>query len=380
MKPIKNIIILVMVAILSLSVATSALAAEEPVPISEDSQPDFEGCEMCHSEIAANYATSLHYMAYGMRSEYELGAAGHFGIDVDAFYEEACAGCHYQTCTKCHQGYIAAMGHGEETVEITLDTCNQCHLTKQSSTFIGDLPKHSSEGPHADIHYEKGLTCMDCHSPEEMHGDGTIYTTQQQAVTTACEDCHNSPGKVVKEMNVTQYTTEIPAHEIHDEKLDCAACHAGWMPTCVNCHLNILEAEGLKTTDGVVTDEFYLAKGIDGLIKPFLKQSTNYDGETHTAYAAWMPHTITDEPKDCAFCHENREVLCEGCEDEGYILGEGGSFIPQATIDRLIGAHITPEVTEPTVTEPTTPEGTPGFGFLVAFVGLLSAVLLFKRH
>jgi hypothetical protein len=53
MKLIKNIAILVMVAILSLSVATTALAADDP-------QPDFEGCEMCHSEIAANYATSLH--------------------------------------------------------------------------------------------------------------------------------------------------------------------------------------------------------------------------------------------------------------------------------------------------------------------------------
>jgi hypothetical protein len=320
MKRIKNITILVMVAILSLLTATSALAAE-------DSQPDFEGCEMCHSEIAANYATSLHYMAYGMRSEYELGAAGHFatslhymaygmrgeyelgaaghfGIDVDSFYGEACAGCHATTCTKCHQGYIAAMGHGEETVEITIDTCDQCHKSKLSSTFIGDMPSHKGEGPHADIHYEKGLTCMNCHNAEEMHGDGTIYNTQnnaeemhgdgtiyntqKQAVTTACEDCHNSSGKVVKEMDVTQYSLDEPSHKIHDGKLDCAACHVGWMPTCVNCHLNALEAEGKKITDGIVTDEFYLLKGIDGLIKPFYKQSVNYDGETHTAYAAYI--------------------------------------------------------------------------------------------
>ena len=372
MELIKNITILVMVAIMSLSVATTALAADDPLP-------DFEGCEMCHSEIAANYATSLHYNAYGMRSEYELGAAGHFGIDIDAFYEEACAQCHTHTCTKCHQGYIAAMGHGDETVEITLDTCDACHLTKQSSAFIGDMPKHSAEGPHPDIHYEKGFTCMDCHNSVEMHGDGTIYDTQMQAVTTACEDCHISPGKVVKEMDVTQYTTEISAHEIHDGNLACAACHAGWTPTCVNCHLNILEDEGIKKTDGIVTDEFYLAIGIDGLVKPFLKQATNYDGETHTAYAAWMPHTITDEPKDCAFCHENREVLCEGCEDEGHILGEGGSFIPQATIDRLIGAHITPTPT-PAAAEATATEGTPGFAgiFATAIIGIV--YLMIRRR
>ncbi len=377
MKLIKNITILVMVTILTLSVATSALAAE-------DSQPDFEGCENCHPDVAANFSTSLHYNAYGMIGEYERGAAGQYGIDMDVTYEKAkCANCHATTCTKCHQGYIAAMGHGDETVEITMDTCDPCHKSKQTSTFVGDMPGHKSQGPHADIHYEKGLTCMDCHSAEEMHGDGNIYAHMQQAVTTACEDCHRSPGKVVKEMDVTQYTTEISAHEIHDATLACTACHAGWVTTCVNCHLDILEADGIKKTDGIVIDEFYLVKASDGLIKPFLKMSTSYGNETHTGYGEWMPHTITDAPKDCAFCHENREVLCEGCED--HMLGDGGSFIPQDTIDRIIGAHITPEVTEPEVTEPevtepTTPEGTPGFGFLVAFVGLLSAVLLFRRH
>ncbi|KAF5420219.1 MAG: hypothetical protein C5S44_08790, partial [Candidatus Methanocomedens sp.] len=55
--------------------------------------------------------------------------------------------------------------------------------------------------------------------------------------------------------------------------------------------------------------------------------------ETHTGYGEWMPHTITAEAKDCAFCHEKREVFCEGCE--GQMLGDGGSFIPQETIDRL---------------------------------------------
>ncbi len=167
-------------------------------------------------------------------------------------------------------------------------------------------------------------------------------------------------------MNVTQYSLEISAHEIHDGTLGCAACHAGWMTRCVDCHLDTRKAAG-----GIVTDEFYLAVASDGLIKPFLKMSTIYGNETHTGYGEWMPHTITADAKDCAFCHEDGEVLCEGCE--GQMLGEGGSFIPQATIDRIIGAHIA----TPT---PTPEEGTPGFGVVVAFAGLLLAVLLFRRY
>jgi hypothetical protein len=362
MKLITNISIPIIVTILSISIAISTIAAE-------DSQPDFEGCEGCHPDVAANFTTSLHYNAYGMKGEYERGAAGHYGIDMDVFYKEGnCANCHATTCTKCHQGYIAVMGHGEETIEITIDTCDGCHLKKQTSTFIGDMPEHSGEGPHADIHYEKGLICTDCHFAEEMHGDGNTYDHQQQAVTTACKDCHINPGRVVNEMEVTQYSQEIPAHEIHGGKLDCTACHAGWVTTCVNCHLETRKA------DGIVTDEFYLAKASDGMIKPFLKMSTSYGDETHTGYGEWMPHTITAEAKDCAFCHENREVLCEG--SEGQMLGDGGSFIPQETIDRLIGAHITTPT--PTASEPMPAEGVPGFGGIFASV-IIGIVYLMMR-
>ena len=369
MKPTKGVLILTVIAILSLLIVPTICTAE-------DSQPDFEGCEMCHPAVAANFATSIHYNAYGMKGEYERGAAGHFGLDMDTIYEEVkCANCHVTTCTKCHIGYKPEMGHGDECVNITIDTCDPCHLTKQTATFIGDLPKHKGKGPHADIHYEKGLICTDCHSSEEMHGDGNIYAHQMEAVTTACEDCHSSPGKVVKGMNVTQYSLDIPSHKIHDATLDCTACHVGWSLRCVNCHLDTLESEGKKVTDGVVTDEFYLAKASDGKIKPFLKMTASYGDETHTGYGEWMTHTITDKAKDCAFCHENGEVLCEGCE--GQMLGSGGSFIPQETIDYVLG--IAPDsAPAPAETEvPIPTEGTPGFAgiFAVVIIGIVYLVI-----
>ena len=367
MKGIKNVSILTMVAILLLLTAASALAAEGP-------QPDFEGCENCHPGVAAKFSTSLHYTGAGMKGEYERGAAGHLGIDMNEYYTKwNCSKCHATTCTKCHQGYEPKMGHGEECVEITIDTCDPCHKKKQTSTFVGDMPAHKSKGPHADIHYEKGLTCMDCHSSEEIHGDGNIYAHQMEAITTTCEDCHISPGKVVKEMNVTQYSLDIPSHEIHDATLDCTACHSGWHLNCNNCHL--ATRKGTQT----VSDEFYLGVASNGKIKPFIKMDAIYDNETHTGYGEWFSHTVTNVAKDCAFCHENREVLCEGCEDQ--MLGDSVSFIPQATIDRIIGAHITtPAVTKPTSepTESTPAEGAPGFAGIFAAASI-GAVYLMMR-
>ena len=252
----KKILPLVIAAVLSVSLV--GIAAAE----------DFGGCEGCHSDIADNFTTSLHYTGAGMKGEYVRGAAGEFGIDMDMFYAEGnCSNCHVTTCEKCHEG-----GHG---AEITIDTCDKCHLKKQS-TFVGDTPGHADKGPHADIHYEKGLICTDCHNAEELHGDGVEYDTMLEAVTTECEDCHKSPAKTVKGMNVTQYSPDTSSHKIHGEKLDCSACHAGWMPRCVNCHLDT------RKTESFTVDEFYLAKAADGQIKPFLKMTALYDNATHT--------------------------------------------------------------------------------------------------
>ena len=380
-KNAKTILPLMIVAVLSVSLGCTAVTAADE---------DFGGCEMCHSDIAEDFSTSLHHTVRGMPAEWKKGAAGHFGFDMDEFFAKGnCANCHVDTCEKCHVGYEAKMGHGDQTQEITIDTCDQCHLKKQAG-FVGDTPAHKGTGPNADIHYEMGLICIDCHTAEEMHGTGIEYSTMLEAVTTECEDCHNSPGKVVKDMPVTQYSPDTPSHKIHGEKLDCTACHSGWTPTCANCHIDIENPPGKAT---VVTDEFYLAKGVDGKIKPFLKIAAIYNNETHTGWAEWFPHTTTKEAKDCAFCHENPEVLCEGCEDQTPLtmLGPGGSFMTQETIDKILAVDLdisaaakTPAAA-PAETPAEAPAETPtakppGFELIFAVIAIAVVVVLAKRR
>ena len=298
-----KILVLVIVAIISVLVANMVMAAV-------DSTPDFGGCEMCHSDVAENFSTTLHYTGAGMKGEYAKHAAAEFGIDMDEYYAQwNCSTCHITTCEKCHEG-----GHG---AEITIDTCDQCHKRKQTSTFVGDMSEHSKPAPNADVHYEKGLTCTDCHDATELHGDGTLYESQLEAVKATCVDCHPAPDTM--------------SHMVHVGKLDCTACHSGWQLNCKDCHLKTRPAYS------AVSDEFYLGVAADGKIKPFLRMESEYNNATHVGYGEYFTHAITKEGKDCSFCHDNPEVLCEGCEGE--ILGQGGSFIPQEIIDRIIGAH-----------------------------------------
>ncbi len=44
----------------------------------------------------------------------------------------------------------------------------------------------------ADIHFEKGMDCIDCHTEQDMHGDGNLYAQMTDAIEIRCEDCHGS--------------------------------------------------------------------------------------------------------------------------------------------------------------------------------------------
>lgn len=43
-----------------------------------------------------------------------------------------------------------------------------------------------------DIHYERGMHCVDCHQLQDAHGDGHLYGTNHEAVEIECDDCHGS--------------------------------------------------------------------------------------------------------------------------------------------------------------------------------------------
>ncbi|KGK99691.1 hypothetical protein LI82_00240 [Methanococcoides methylutens] len=345
-------IVLVMVSVLCIMAVNVAFAVEET-----GTESGFESCQPCHADIITNFSSSLHYTGSGMKGEYEKGAAGEFGIDMHTFYEErGCSACHASSCTSCH---TVEGGHGGD---ITIETCDQCHFKKQTSYFQGELPAHKDVAPNPDVHYEKELECTDCHTAEEVHGDGVAYESQMEAVKVTCAECHTDPEKEVNGMAVTQYYPDSPAHSIHEGKLDCSACHSGWVITCENCHLETGQL------DRIDVSKFHLARSVEGTIKPFINMTASYNNSTHTAFAEWVPHTTTTEAKDCEFCHENTEIFVG--ENDGVILGAGGSFLSQETINRIAEAPIEEE---------SDSEDTPGLVPYLAIIGILAVYLLMKR-
>lgn len=138
-----------------------------------------------------------------------------------------------------------------------------------------------------DVHHKAGLLCIDCHSSQEVMGDGNAYKHQTEALKIQCKDCHTTSEyktagfELFGEAEILDYTlrhyelaskkfiiTEkdsiLLVNTYFDENdqayliskidqskhpiirsceqdnvhqsLDCNMCHTSWAPSCIGCH------------------------------------------------------------------------------------------------------------------------------------------------
>ncbi|MDI6744100.1 MAG: hypothetical protein QMD07_01870 [Thermodesulfovibrionales bacterium] len=266
---------------------------------------------------------------------------------TDSQWRKSCARCHLWTertpggfadsraqgCAACHVLYDDdgkykgndptiskdKAGHPKVhqlTVAIPAEQCIHCHNRggrtgvsfegRIESDFYGTpfksgaLSKLMFHGkyyntPTKDVHYEKGMECIDCHTQFDVMGDGNIYSKKFEQVEVRCEDCHGNYKEGIKTAKVTDpndrvirlgkvspnYKNKVGdemvltargnkysnakiidgepiliskfdgrehkmaviagkkgAHSIpqHQEKMECYACHARWTSQCYGCH------------------------------------------------------------------------------------------------------------------------------------------------
>ncbi len=53
-----------------------------------------------------------------------------------------------------------------------------------------------------DIHHEKSMACIDCHTGQDTMGDGKIHAHMEDQIEIRCEDCHGSYSTPPKTMTV----------------------------------------------------------------------------------------------------------------------------------------------------------------------------------
>jgi hypothetical protein len=72
-------------------------------------------------------------------------------------------------------------------------------IDKKGNLIPWNDPDWESKAVHlADHHYEVGMQCIDCHTEQDVHGDGKLYGEMINPVEIYCTDCHGSIAERTK--------------------------------------------------------------------------------------------------------------------------------------------------------------------------------------
>ncbi|HOU56136.1 MAG: hypothetical protein GYA67_11065 [Smithella sp.] len=294
---------------------------------------NLRSCGVCHKKTAANYAKSLHYTTIGQRtgvmprfSEAELKT-----FDEKVF-EKSCRSCH-ASCGDCHVKGAPVGGISIGLVAkhkfVKKDegkTCAFCHGGRVYPEYTGDY------GGAPDVHYQKGMLCMDCHKKAEFHGDGTAYKSKNEVPQRpACKSCHPQGKEAKKETQV--------AHSLHDGKVSCYGCHSGSAyRNCNDCHGGHAAAGpgmilGRSPRDRKVLTTLRLIPTVRDTFAPAGIKMEHFDAVPN--YWDTPAHNIkkrTERTRKCDVCHVDRKnfLTKETLIKNGAKANEELIFVPKA--------------------------------------------------
>jgi len=204
-----------------------------------DEIPDFEkGVKIFGSEEKAGFSDTYrkqcarcHVWGEGRNERGDLRASG-------------CVSCHvlYGNDGKYEGGDPTIKNGGDRphplkhriTSAIPAAQCTHCHTRGRriGTTFVGMFEYDYVNDGHAppfdehaqpqetlftkeylhvrkDVHFERGMECVDCHTSIDVHGDGNIYPATVYQVEITCYDCHGTPKEYPWELPVGYGTPVI---------------------------------------------------------------------------------------------------------------------------------------------------------------------------
>lgn len=192
-------------------------------------------CYQCHSGVIETFQYSLHYNITGMSNNllsFSNATTMEQAHGLNEAFNGNCMSCH-ASCGDCHVSrpkvYTGGLINQHEFFKTPpMDqTCYGCHGARNAGEFMGLV------GFNSDVHFDNGMTCMDCHDISNLHGTGEVYNNMWEKPTLpSCLNCHEDqkPG-----------LSELAIHNTHGDSLSCQVCHAQANNNCFECHVSFNE-------------------------------------------------------------------------------------------------------------------------------------------
>jgi len=224
------------------------------------------------------------------------------------------SGIHPETCNSCHNRGkrigVSYVGLMEQPYGSPLQEGG-----KSQSKHHGKKYKHIKE----DLHFEAGMTCQDCHTSIDMHGDGTLFGTTLGQVEIECSDCHGTNDKYPWELEIgygEKFGIKIPKGDRGLAQKLPAWMEFGMVYPKQGGYL--LSARGnplgnvvkIKGKDKVIA---HLASGKD-IEVPLLKyKAVNKKWKSQDAVVAMSKIQAHMDELECYACHSDWAPQCYGC-------------------------------------------------------------------
>lgn len=221
-----------------------------------------------------------------------------------------------------------------------------------------------------DVHHKKGMSCIDCHTQNEIMGDGTNYAHYEDQLEISCVMCHSkNPGTTRKhkkvnniekkngkfvligKINGRQYPLDLPNKTVclypGHKRVSCEACHSTWVPQCYGCHIKHdaretnLDKLTMKETAGwwqegrsyIRYEKPMLAvwgnrvvivtPGCQDVVTTIDKNGHISGGFNRFTMAAISPHTTQAKGRSCKDCHASPKAIGLG---EGTVVKKNGKW------------------------------------------------------
>ena len=150
------------------------------------------GCASCHipysnegyyegSDQAINKKERGHLLVHAIQSSRDTKVKVH---DVEY------SGVPVETCSTCHN-------RGKRIGVSYQGLMEKAYNSPFDDDGHGQPKLHTKRYMHmqSDIHFQKGMLCQDCHTSNDLHGDGFLGGANAAAVEVECQDCHGTTQK-----------------------------------------------------------------------------------------------------------------------------------------------------------------------------------------
>ncbi len=223
------------------------------------------------------------------------------------------SGIPVETCTTCHNRGkrigVSYQGLMETEYKATFDNHGNPQPKLHTKRYL-----HLTE----DIHYSKGMLCQDCHTSNDMHGDGFFRGANLGAVEIECQDCHGTTEKYPWELPLgysDEFDTKPKAGKARGVVKTLANyLKMGSIPKDIGDGF-LLSARGNPLTKAIKKGNkvvMHLSSGKDITLTPLkaLKKEGKISKEGLVAMDQIKAHT---DKLECYTCHATWAPQCYGC-------------------------------------------------------------------